>query len=339
MEKLGANQFERLLLGSTQWIDVRAPIEFSAGAVPGAINLPLLNNEERHQIGITYKQQGREAAVKLGHELVSGEVKEKRLRAWLGASQDVGTVIYCFRGGLRSQITQSWLREAGVDRPIITGGYKALRRFLREVLERRIPELEVVSGPTGSGKTPFLHASGRPFLDLEGLAAHRGSAFGAMERAQPSQADFENALALAILRLPKGQKVLIENESRLIGHCYIPESLFQKMKVSPKIRFERPLEERVENIFKDYILDSRLGRSGDVSRFDDFKKSVTAISRKLGGQRAQEILGDIAQSQRDFETGAGLGSNRVWIRKLLEWYYDPFYRKSSSPACIDHKLD
>lgn len=330
MEKLAADQFEKLLLGSTRWIDVRAPVEFSAGAVPGAINLPLLNDQERHQIGITYKQLGREAAVKLGHELVSGEVKDKRIHAWLEASQDVGTIIYCFRGGLRSQITQAWLKEAGVGRPIISGGYKALRRFLLGVLEQRTPELEVVSGPTGSGKTSFLHSSGQPFLDLEGLAAHRGSAFGAMERPQPSQADFENALALAILRLPKGQKVLVENESRLIGHCCIPELFFQKMKGSPKIRFERPLEERVENIFKDYILDSRLGRSGDVGRFDDFKKSVTAISRKLGGQRAQEILEDIGRSQRDFETGVGLDSNRVWIRKLLEWYYDPLYRKSSS---------
>lgn len=328
MEKLGADQFERLLLGSTRWIDVRAPVEFSAGAVPGAINLPLLSNEERHRIGITYKQQGREAAVKLGHELVSGEVKETRLRAWLEASQDVGTIIYCFRGGLRSQITQSWLREAGVSRPIITGGYKALRRFLLGILEQRIPELEVVSGPTGSGKTTFLHASGKPFLDLEELAAHRGSAFGAMDRAQPSQADFENALALAILRLPKGEKVLVENESRLIGHCYIPELFFHKMKASPKIHLEKPFEERVENIFRDYILESRLGQKNDLSRFDDFRKSVIAISRKLGGARAQEILQDLDLCRKEFETERKLDRNRVWIGKLLEWYYDPLYRRA-----------
>ena len=119
--------------------------------------------------------------------------------------------------------------------------------------------------------------------------------------------------------------ILVEDESRMIGRCAVPETVFHKMQSCPKKRLEASLEERVENIFKDYILDSSLGTNGDLRIFSNFRASVQAISRRLGPQRAQEILDDINASQRSFENQLGLDSNREWIQKLLVWYYDPRY--------------
>lgn len=325
------SQFEALFRQNTHWIDVRSPIEFQDGAVPGAINLPLLSDSERHEIGIIYKVKGQQAAIELGHQLVTGPVKDARLQAWAEESrQNPQSIIYCFRGGLRSQITQLWLKEIGIDCPIVAGGYKALRRFLLSTLESRSRSLSfrVVSGPTGSGKTKYLRKSGRPFLDLEALAKHRGSAFGALEQPQPSQADFENAIALALLRLPEGtREVLIEDESRMVGKLSIPDALFTRMKSSPREPLDLPIEQRVENIFQEYILESRLGKTGDSGKFLEWKNSVNCVSRKLGGLLTQEILKDIEYAEREYFEGKGLEANRAWIRKLLEKYYDPLYAR------------
>jgi tRNA 2-selenouridine synthase len=330
-QEFDSAQFEELLLGPTQWIDVRAPVEFCEGAVPGAVNLPLLSDDERHQVGITYKQQGRESAIELGQRLVSGTVKQARLEAWLASARPATSVIYCFRGGLRSRTVQTWLAEQGVERPLIVGGYKALRRFLLEVLAERIAGLEflMVHGSTGSGKTRFLLDSGRPYIDLEGLAAHRGSAFGAMPWPQPAQADFENRLALQLLRLMNCREpILLEAESRAIGKCFIPEALLARMQTSPRLQVELPLEARVENILNDYVVQP-LASEDSRAKYAEFRRAVQAISRKLGGVRAQEILADLNFSEAEFVVGRGLESNRVWIRKLLQWYYDPRYLHAS----------
>jgi tRNA 2-selenouridine synthase len=331
MKLVSEDQFEHLLMDGAHFIDVRAPIEFSGGTVPGAVNLPILNDDERRRVGTAYRQQGQAAAITLGHELVSGSVKEARIEAWLAEIQaHPDAILYCFRGGLRSQITQSWLSERGVDRPIVQGGYKAIRRFFLNVLDESTQSLrfEVVSGPTGSGKTHFLKQSGRPFIDLEELAHHRGSAFGALSDAQPTQVNFENALALEFLRLRRTNgPILIEDESRMIGKRVIPERLFQRLQESPRLLLETPFDQRVENIFQDYILNSSLGLAGDVTQFDRFHESVLAISRKLGDLRTKEILRDLQASREDFLNGRRLDSNRIWIEKLLRWYYDPAYRR------------
>jgi tRNA 2-selenouridine synthase len=327
-DSITKDSFASLLLSpETRWIDVRAPVEFQEGAVPGARNLPLLTNEERHEVGITYKQEGQAAAIELGHRLVSGPVKAERIASWLEAARGKPAVIYCFRGGLRSQISQQWIKENGLALPVVKGGYKALRRFLLETTESRCRTLSfrVVCGPTGSGKTAYLRESGKPFLDLEKIAMHRGSAFGAFENPQPSQANFENGLALALLRLPEGSEVLVEDESRMIGKRSLPDPIFKKMKASPRLMLDIPLEQRVENIYREYLLESRLGKEGDESRFNDFSAAVENISRKLGGQLTTEIQADIRISRREFRLGRGLESNRDWIRKLLESYYDPLY--------------
>lgn len=332
MTNIPYSQLKDLLMGPTRWVDVRAPVEFDAGAVPGALNLPLLNDDERHQVGLTYKEKGQAAAVELGHRLVSGVVRDERTRAWIAALQPENSVIYCFRGGMRSQIVQAWMREQGVARPIVDGGYKALRRFFLSVFETELRQIrfQVVAGPTGSGKTEFLKASGRPYLDLEGLARHRGSAFGGMEgQPQPSQVSFENALAVEILKLAASpDPVLIENESRMIGRLALPEILFKIIKESPQLPLAVPFEKRVENIFNDYVIHSSLGRDGSIEKFAEFQRAVAAISRRLGGQRAREIELDLKAAQGEFESSGKLDANRIWIEKLLKWYYDPVYENS-----------
>lgn len=328
---IDASKFESLLLHQTHLIDVRAPIEFSEGAIPGAVNLPLLTNDERHQVGLTYKILGKEKAIELGHQIVNGDVKDQRLNLWISEiKKHPESVIYCFRGGLRSQTVQKWLSDAGVHCPIVTGGYKALRNYLLHVINEKTNQIDfhVVRGKTGSGKTDYLYHSQKPFLDLEGLAKHRGSAFGARPEPQPNQTDFENLLALEILKLSKIKApVLIESESRMIGQIYLPINLHQMIVQGHSIFLDIPLETRIENIFKDYILNSRLGTHQDLNRFDELQNSVKAISRKLGGLRSQEILNDLNFSKIEFIGGRGLDSNRVWIRKLLVWYYDLLYLK------------
>ena len=178
-----------IFLSNTPLLDVRAPVEFAQGAFPGAVNLPLMNDEERHEVGIRYKEAGQQSAIELGHSLVSGRLKDRRIQSWVEfANAHPDGVLYCFRGGLRSRITQQWLHEAGVDYPRITGGYKAMRRFLIDAIERLSQQARfvIVGGMTGSGKTDVIAALTHA-IDLEGLAHHRGSSFGGHPDHQPCE--------------------------------------------------------------------------------------------------------------------------------------------------------
>lgn len=340
---------KKLFISDTPFIDVRAPVEFKQGSLPGAVNFPILNDEERALVGTTYKQKGQEEAVRLGYQLISGEVKTARLEAWKSfIAAHPNTVLYCFRGGKRSQITQQWLNEAGVQRPLIVGGYKRARQFLMEQIDAfsSAHEVLVLSGPTGSGKTHLIQdLADYPSIDLEGLAHHRGSAFGGMAHPQPTQIDFENLLSVQIMkyteRFPQGPKLLVEDESRLIGRVHLPTSFFESMRRSSVVWLEEPLEARVDNIFKDYILDSAIGlavegvprcaeemqilRTEALAVFAKYKRSLAAIQRKLGGLREQEILRDLETAELDFLNRNEIQSNRVWIEKLLIYYYDPLY--------------
>ncbi len=305
---------------------MRSPVEFAQSHVPGSVNLPILNSEEREQVGTVYKNQGPEAAVALGHQLVSGSVKEARVKLWVTElNKNENSVLTCFRGGMRSQIAQSWCREAGIIRPRVKGGTKALRSFLLEQMNQKIStsQLLVVTGATGAGKSLLLQAlkNSKPVLDLEAYARHRGSAFGGFAEPQPQQAVFENRIACDLIRQTKSKKFLIEDESRMIGKLYQPENLFLKLRESPAIFVDESLEVRTQNTFNEYIL-------GPSYNLENYQNNIKKISKKLGGQRTQEILENLLSADVEFQKNSNLEHHKIWITKLLEWYYDPLYFKS-----------
>ncbi len=309
----------RLLAERTPFLDVRAPAEFARGAVPGAVNVPLLDDDERRRVGITYKTAGHDAAVALGHRLVSGEVRRRRQEAWVKfAERHPGAWIYCWRGGQRSEIAQTWLRELGVDLPRVPGGFKALRRTCLAVLEHAPATKRwlVLGGRTGSGKTVLLKTLPNA-LDLEGLAAHRGSAFGTMETPQPPPVAFENALAAAFLQ-HRADTLVVEDESRTIGRLALPEGWHEHMQRVPLAVLEESLERRVANIVQEYVSEP-LARGVDPctlhARYSD---ALRRIERRLGGARRQAV-------QAELDRAFANGDHGRWVEPLLTWYYDPMY--------------
>ncbi|PWU20498.1 MAG: tRNA 2-selenouridine(34) synthase MnmH, partial [Bdellovibrio sp.] len=319
----------KLIEESWSILDVRSPGEFADNALPGSVNIPILTDEERAQIGTTYKHQGREAAIELGSRLVSGETKELRLQAWMNAlAANPCSVITCWRGGLRSEVAQQWLAERGVERPRLKGGTKAFRRFLLRQMDEilSVQKFLVISGETGAGKTLCLRAAAqtRPVLDLEHLAKHRGSAFGAVLDHQPSQASFENLIAAELLRTSGNSHLplLIEDESRMVGSLVAPQALFERLRASPVIFIDEPLAKRVENTLREYVLESDLQHSEKLQRY--YRQSLQQISKRLGGERYRRCLGILNEAiQR-----ADLELHRECISILLNDYYDPLYRKS-----------
>ena len=331
-------QIAELLLGKVPIVDVRAPIEFAEGALPGSTNLPILDNEQRAQVGTCYKQSGREAALKLGYELVSGDNKLKKIEAWSQVFRHHSSaVITCFRGGLRSQIAQTWLGEIGIHKQRLEGGYKFGRNFLSEIIQTQSGKISlmVVSGATGAGKSLLLQEVSKTsqVIDLEGMAKHRGSAFGGFVHPQSTQIDFENQLGLRLLELQQtsANKIFIEDESRMIGKCAQPELLFNNLRSSPLVVIDEPIECRIETTFNEYILGSPVGKGisqDGLAIFASFQKSLFSISKRLGGLRYSEVKGDLLNSEKHYQDEFNLASNRIWIEKLLTYYYDPLYQKS-----------
>lgn len=328
--------FATIFLSGAPLIDTRAPVEFDQGAFPGAVNLPLMTDEERARVGTRYKQAGQEAAIALGHELVSGEIKAARVRAWREfAEAHPDGYLYCFRGGLRSRIAQQWLAEAGVAYPRVIGGYKAMRRFLLDNLEAQARERRflVLSGQTGCAKTDLL-AEVPGAIDLEGLANHRGSAFGKRVGGQPRQIGFENALSIALLRNRHAHgtaPVLLEDESRLIGRIAVPEDLRQRTLAAPVVVLEVPLEERVQHTYRNYILrnlqdwQAALGEAQGFDAFaEELRQSLANLSRRLGGLRYAQLSTQMASALVAHRQGHP-ERHAVWIRELLVDYYDPMY--------------
>lgn len=273
-----------LFLDRRPLLDVRAPVEFHKGAFPKAINLPLLYDEERHAVGIRYKQRGQDAAIALGADLLDDAERAHRVARWVGFANDhPDGVLYCFRGGLRSRIAQAWIADAGVELPLVTGGYKAMRSWLIDTLSdlaARLP-LRIVGGRTGVGKTDLIKRLDRA-IDLEGFANHRGSSFGGVVHAQPGNIDFENRVAIELLRFDaddvtrpgaSAAPIWLEDEARLIGRVAMPESLVQAMRRAPIELLDVSLEVRVQNCLADYVVDLleryRLQAAGEIGIEDE----------------------------------------------------------------------
>ena len=335
MELPQIDDYRSILLNDVPLLDVRAPVEFDQGAFPLAENFPLINDPEREAIGIRYKDLGQDEAIKLGHELVQGKTKSQRVEHWQHFfEQYPHGVLYCFRGGLRSQTVQQWLRDEGIDYPLVKGGYKAMRRYLLDELERSLAraQLVLVSGKTGTGKTRVINQLERS-VDLEGLAGHRGSTFGQLPEPQPSQIDFENAISIALLKLLAGDQVgvFLEDEGRLIGRLHLPDSLHRQMKLSPMVIVEQTLAERVQVIIEDYVVDlgqryaTLHGEQGPARHSEKLQDDLGRIQKRLGGERYRQVSDLMAEAfARQWQTG-DMALHREWVATLLEQYYDPMY--------------
>ena len=330
-----SDDYRALFLTPTPMIDLRAPAEFARGAFPSACSLPLMTDDERARVGICYQERGQQAAIALGHELVAGDTRQQRLDDWLAfAHRYPEGYIYCFRGGLRSEIVQSWLAEAGMAYPRVTGGYKAMRRFLIDELERSIDaaELVLIAGKTGSGKTRVIEALAAS-VDLEGLARHRGSSFGHLLEPQPGQIDFENALSIDLMKcLAVGRpRVFVEDEGHLIGRLSVPPVLRAKMLEAPMIIVDEPISSRVTTVLDDYIFDLgeryalACGAEGPARHREQLLSGLDRIRKRLGGERHSLLS---AMMNRAFENqwrDGDVAGHCEWIAALLEQYYDPMY--------------
>jgi tRNA 2-selenouridine synthase len=345
--------YRDIFLNDVPLMDVRAPVEFHKGAFPLAINRPLMNDLEREQVGTSYKQQGQEAAIKLGHELVSGPLKQQRIEDWAAfAKANPQGLLYCFRGGLRSQITQQWLKsEAGIAYPRVIGGYKALRSYLIEVTDQAVAECDfvLIGGLTGSGKTEVLTQLNNA-LDLEGHANHRGSSFGKHATPQPAQISFENALAIDILkkRAHGINQYVLEDEGRVVGSRAIPLELFRGMQQYPMVWLEEAFEARVERILKDYVIDlcaEYIQVQGIETGFTVFaerlRESLASILKRLGGERYQRLAALMDAALNEQEQSGSVDLHRGWISGLLGEYYDPMYafQRDSKGARIEFAGD
>ena len=336
------DDLESLFLNDIPLIDTRAPAEFSKGSLPLATNLPLMIDEEREAVGICYQQQGQAAAMRLGHELVSGSVKDERLSRWVRFSQQhPDGALFCFRGGLRSEITQSWLEERGIRYPRIRGGYKAMRRWLIDAVQKTCTHTPILllGGKTGSAKTRVLNEGflGTPLkgsIDLEGLANHRGSAFGKRVTAQPTQISFELAVGIEMAKryAEDPSRLILEDEGRLIGRCALPLALQEARHRANWIQLEVPLEDRVQHSYDNYILSNleemvTLSANWDTA-FNEFERglldALTRIKKRLGDTRYRALHADLSAALDSHRLGDP-EPHKKWIEVLLTQYYDPMY--------------
>ncbi len=283
---------------------MRSPKEFQHSHMPGAINLPLLNDEERHIVGLTYKEKGSDQAVEKGFALVGGKFADY-IREARAISQKREIVVYCWRGGMRSNIMAWVFGLAGLPVSLIEGGYKQFRKTVLEDLSRK-RSWQVVSGKTGTGKTEILNTLanlGENVLDLEKLAHHKGSAFGALGQAkQPSIEQFENLIATTLASLNEGL-IWVEDESRWIGGIKIPDAIYKSMREARTIAISRD-----EGIRKKRILDEY-----GIFPKEQLAERTSQLQKRLGGDRTKLAL-------ELLETGDLSG----WLDVLMP-YYDKMY--------------
>ncbi len=297
--------------GELPLFDTRAPQEYNQGQIPGAVNLPLFTDEERKQVGTLYKNRGKESAVLQGLDFV-GPKLTSYIKNIKSVTNDRRILMHCWRGGMRSA-SMAWLVDnAGYDVYLLEGGYKAYRGFIRRSLANPVKELLVLGGMTGTGKTEILmelEKQGEQVIDLEGLASHRGSAFGTIGMdEQPTNEQFENNLYDSLSRLDINTRIWVEDESKQIGKVEIVQEFFSQMREAPLVRISLPKEERIKRLTRDY---------GCANR-EELIFPVHKISRRLGGLREREVIEHINNGEIDEA-----------VSKVLD-YYDKGYAHGNS---------
>ena len=310
-------------------LDVRSPSEFQQGHIPGAVNLPLFDDDQRAEVGTIYKNSGKDDAVLRGLAIVGPKMADlaKSVRKMVVAKKDQ-VYLHCWRGGMRSRSMHWLLETAGLQPKILAGGYKAFRAMAHDSFSQPWP-LKVISGLTGAGKTRVLNLlaeHGEYVIDLEGLANHRGSAFGAIgQKPAPTTEQFENLLFSELDRYKDASKdasrIWVEDEGNRIGTVVVPPPFVKQLKNSTAVFLDLTPEARVANLLEDY---------GDLSP-DKLCESVQAIRKRLGFDLAQAAI-DAIES----------GRIKVAIEIVLA-YYDRTYMhaaaKSPRPPMTQFAID
>jgi len=297
-------------------IDTRSPAEFAEDHVPGAISCPVLDNEERARVGTLYKQVSPFDAKKLGAALVAKNISSHLEHSFQGKPRTWRPLVYCWRGGQRSAAMAHVLRQVGWDAKTVEGGYKAYRRYVVDALAELPPKyrFRVVHGVTGSGKSRFLRAlgaAGAQVLDLEDLAAHRGSVLGGLpERPQPSQKMFESLVLEKLLSFEVKKEIFVEGESKKIGQLQVPDALIARMRASECLLLDTANEARVELLMDEYR---------------HFFSDLPALNAQLdclvalhGRERVEE-----------WKALAAAGTWKELVARLLAEHYDPAYKRSA----------
>lgn len=289
-------------------VDVRSPSEYNTGHIPGALNIPLFDDNERKIVGITYKNEGRIQAIFKGLDLIGPKIGVK-LKAALDVSDNKELLVHCWRGGMRSE-TMAWLFSlADINTLLLEGGYKSYRQYVLDEIKRE-RRIIILGGMTGSGKTQILkriRQTGYQVIDLEALANHKGSAFGSLgQEQQPSSEHFTNLLFNELRSLDSARPVWIEDESRNIGSVFMPEEFYKNLQAAPSVILMLEAEKRIPKLIEEYALFPA----------DQLCESVTRVTKRLGGENAKKVLESIKS-----------GELREAVRLMLK-YYDKAYKFS-----------
>jgi tRNA 2-selenouridine synthase len=290
----------------TPIVDVRSPSEFNSGHIPGAFNIPLFDDKERAAVGTKFKKEGRLPAILEGLKY-SGPAMSSKLEKALKIAQKGRIMVHCWRGGMRSE-AMAWLFSlGGIETEVLEGGYKSYRHHILESLSVK-RKMIVLGGMTGSSKTHilrYLKTSGQQVVDLEGLANHKGSAFGALgQPAQPSTEHFANILFNDLKQITEDLPVWIEDESRNIGSIFIPDGFYLNMQDSPSVILRMDLGIRLPRLLKEYSTFSP----------ESLKASILRISRRLGGESTSSAINAV-------ETG-----DLAKAIEIVLYYYDKAYQ-------------
>ncbi len=297
-------------------VDVRSPIEFMESAIPTAVNIPIFNNKERAIVGTLYKQRGKAAAKWRAMEIVSPKIPS--LMREIHSLGQNGTIplIYCWRGGMRSKSIAQFATLAGLNVARLVGGYRAFRQKALQMIPQLLPPKVVVfHGMTGTGKTDILLSlkeKGYPVIDLEALANHRGSLFGAIDGRVPhNQKTFDGLLFLQLLALQHSPYIIIEGESKRIGHAVQPEELLHHQKTALHLFVSATLSQRKQRIYKEYV-EPHLSDKNFHSRVTE---AFRYVKKRL---KPESVKYEIEQAlyEKNYDK---------FIEKLMIYYYDPRY--------------